>query len=144
SAPAARVSKAPTALPAATTAMATSGETKKRVTVQMPALEADDTSHEPSHNPILARRALVRANAPRRIAIAGGVLIAAVTLALGWPLVRALHRAPVVSERTSSPPTAVAMRVGDPVVAEAAGEEERAPALANASAAPTTLPSDVG
>jgi hypothetical protein len=149
-APAAGASKVSPAAPAAATTTVVPGEAKKRVTVQMPALDADEPSDEPVDRPIdrpiLARRVLVRAGAPRpRTPVAGVALIAAVVVALGWPLVRWVRTAPAASEHVSSPATSVPSRVREPVVAEpVARAEERGPALAERSAAPMPGSPDVG
>jgi len=148
-APGAGASKAPTAVPAAATITATPAEAKKRVTVQMPALEADEPcepSNEPSNEPILARRVLVRAGAPRpKTPVAGVALIAAVVVALGWPLIRWVSSAPAASGQLSSPAPSVPPRLRVPVVAEpVAKAEERGPAVADPPAAPTTASPDAG
>ena len=145
-APAAGASKATAAAPAAATTPAVPGEAKKRVTVQMPALDADEPSDEPIDRPVLARRVLVRAGAPRpRTPVAGVALIAAVVVALGWPLVRWVRTAPAASTQVSSPATSVPPRVREPLVAEpVARAEERGRALADRSAAPMTGSPDVG
>jgi len=104
--PTARV-KTPATARVATATAAAPREAKKRVTVQMPALDAGETSHEPAPEPILARQVLSRASAPqRRTPTAGAGLIAAVLLALGWPLVRSVHTGPPAPERLSSATTA--------------------------------------
>ena len=149
-APAAGASKATAAAPAAATTTAVPGEAKKRVTVQMPALDADEPSDEPVDRPIdrpvLARHVLVRAGGPRpRTPVAGVALIAAVVVALGWPLVRWVRTAPAASAQVSSPATSVPPRVPEPLVAEpVARAEERGRALADRSAAPMTGSPDVG
>ena len=149
SAPAARTSKAPPASPAARGRTAAPREAKKRVMVQMPAVETDEPSHEPTPDPtpdpILVRRVLTRASAPhRRTPAAGVALVAAVIVALGWPIVRSVGMAPAASARLSSTPAAPA-RPREPVAAKPAlVDEERHPARAEAAAAPVTLLPDVG
>src|SRR5205823_14501709 len=84
--------------------------------VQMPAADGAEPSDgpvdRPIDRPVLARRVLVRAGGPRpRTPVAGVALIAAVVVALGWPLVRWVRTAPAASAQVSSPATSVPPRV---------------------------------
>src|SRR5207237_1307746 len=77
--------------------------------------------------------------------VAGVALIAAVVVALGWPLIRWVSSAPAASGQLSSPAPSVPPRLRVPVVAEpVAKAEERGPALADPPAAPTTASPDAG
>ncbi len=147
-APVTRVPKAAAPAPP-TPAVSTPAEPKKRVVVRMPSPEAEDAAPErPAPATVVAPRVLVRTGvAPRRTPIAGVALIAAVLVALGWPLVRAVVRA--APHRATMPeaaavaavPAAAEQSVPPPVlVAEAAapapGEPEVPAETALASAAP--------
>src|SRR5438552_5759905 len=147
-APVTRVPKAAAPAPP-TPAVRTPAEPKKRVVVRMPSPEAEDAAPErPAPATVVAPRVLVRTGvAPRRTPIAGVALIAAVLVALGWPLVRAVVRA--APHRATMPeaaavaavPAAAEQSVPPPVlVAEAAapapGEPEVPAETALASAAP--------
>ena len=147
-APVTRVPKAAAPAPP-TPAVSTPAEPKKRVVVRMPSPEAEDAAPErPAPATVVAPRVLVRTGvAPRRTPIAGVALIAAVLVALGWPLVRAVvraapHRAtmpeaaavaavPVAAEQSVPPPVLVAE-----AAAPAPGEPEVPAETARASAAP--------
>ena len=147
-APVTRVPKAAAPAPP-TPAVRTPAEPKKRVVVRMPSPEAEEAAPErPAPATVVAPRVLVRTGAaPRRTPIAGVALIAAVLVALGWPLVRAVVRA--APQRATMPeaaavaavPAAAEQSVPPPVlVAEAAapapGEPEVPAETALASAAP--------
>ena len=147
-APVTRVPKAAAPAPP-TPAVSTPAEPKKRVVVRMPSPEAEDAAPErPAPATVVAPRVLVRTGvAPRRTPIAGVALIAAVLVALGWPLVRSVVRA--APHRATMPeaaavaavPAAAEQSVPPPVlVAEAAapapGEPEVPAETALASAAP--------
>ena len=147
-APVTRVPKAAAPAPP-TPAVSTPAEPKKRVVVRMPSPEAEEAAPErPAPATVVAPRVLVRTGvAPRRTPIAGVALIAAVLVALGWPLVRAVVRA--APHRATMPeaaavaavPAAAEQSVPPPVlVAEAAapapGEPEVPAETALASAAP--------
>src|SRR5438552_10671288 len=147
-APVTRVPKAAAPAPP-TPAVSTPAEPKKRVVVRMPSPEAEEAAPErPAPATVVAPRVLVRTGvAPRRTPIAGVALIAAVLVALGWPLVRAVVRA--APHRATMPeaaavaavPAAAEQSVPPPVlVAEAAapapGEPEVPAETARASAAP--------
>ena len=147
-APVTRVPKAAAPAPP-TPAVSTPAEPKKRVVVRMPSPEAEEAAPErPAPATVVAPRVLVRTGvAPRRTPIAGVALIAAVLVALGWPLVRAVVRA--APQRATMPeaaavaavPAAAEQSVPPPVlVAEAAapapGEPEVPAETALASAAP--------
>jgi len=150
-APVTRVPKAAAPAPP-TPAVRTPAEPKKRVVVRMPSPEAEDAAPErPAPATVVAPRVLVRTGvAPRRTPIAGVALIAAVLVALGWPLVRAVvraapHRAtmpeaaaaaavaavPAAAEQSMPPPVLVAE-----AAARAPGEPEVPAETALASAAP--------
>ena len=147
-APVTRVPKAAAPAPP-TPAVSTPAEPKKRVVVRMPSPEAEEAAPErPAPATVVAPRVLVRTGvAPRRTPIAGVALIAAVLVALGWPLVRAVvraapHRAtmpeaaavaavPAAAEQSVPPPVLVA-EAGAP----APGEPEVPAETALASAAP--------
>lgn len=150
-APVTRVPKAAAPAPP-TPAVSTPAEPKKRVVVRMPSPEAEDAAPErPAPATVVAPRVLVRTGvAPRRTPIAGVALIAAVLVALGWPLVRAVvraapHRATMpeaaAAAAVAAVPAAAEQSVPPPVlVAEAAapapGEPEVPAETALASAAP--------
>ena len=150
-APVTRVPKAAAPAPP-TPAVSTPAEPKKRVVVRMPSPEAEDAAPErPAPATVVAPRVLVRTGvAPRRTPIAGVALIAAVLVALRWPLVRAVvraapHRATMpeaaAAAAVAAVPAAAEQSVPPPVlVAEAAapapGEPEVPAETALASAAP--------
>jgi len=150
-APVTRVPKAAAPAPP-TPAVSTPAEPKKRVVVRMPSPEAEEAAPErPAPATVVAPRVLVRTGvAPRRTPIAGVALIAAVLVALGWPLVRAVvraapHRATMpeaaAAAAVAAVPAAAEQSVPPPVlVAEAAapapGEPEVPAETALASAAP--------
>jgi len=150
-APVTRVPKAAAPAPP-TPAVRTPAEPKKRVVVRMPSPEAEEAAPErPAPATVVAPRVLVRTGvAPRRTPIAGVALIAAVLVALGWPLVRAVvraapHRATMpeaaAAAAVAAVPAAAEQSVPPPVlVAEAAapapGEPEVPAETALASAAP--------
>jgi len=141
-APGPRMAKAPAA-PATTTTVVPC-ETRKRVTVQMPALDAQETSHAPTPEPILARQVLTRASTThRRIPRAGAALIAAVVVALGWPLVRSVRTAPAASERLSAAASATPPREAT-AARPTPGNEDRGLVRAEPSAAFTTPSPEVG
>ena len=133
-APVTRVPKAAAPAPP-TPAVRTPAEPKKRVVVRMPSPEAEEAAPErPAPATVVAPRVLVRTGvAPRRTPIAGVALIAAVLVALGWPLVRAVVRA--APHRATMPEAAAAAAVA--AVPAAAEQSVPPPVLVAEAAAPT-------
>ena len=133
-APVTRVPKAAAPAPPTPT-VSTPAEPKKRVVVRMPSPEAEEAAPErPAPATVVAPRVLVRTGvAPRRTPIAGVALIAAVLVALGWPLVRAVVRA--APHRATMPEAAAAAAVA--AVPAAAEQSVPPPVLVAEAAAPT-------
>ena len=133
-APVTRVPKAAAPAPP-TPAVSTPAEPKKRVVVRMPSPEAEDAAPvRPAPATVVAPRVLVRTGvAPRRTPIAGVALIAAVLVALGWPLVRAVVRA--APQRATMPEAAAAAAVA--AVPAATEQSVPPPVLVAEAAAPT-------